>query len=285
MWTQIVGKIRLGLMPMINHWWQVPLYVSSRGLTTSLMPYGERGLEMEFDFERHVLAITTTEGGVREVRLEPRSVADFYAETMARLEELDMPVKILARPTEVEVAIPFVEDHQHDSYDAEYAHRFWQSLVQADRVFTGFRSGFVGKASAVNFWWGAFDLASARFSGREAPEHPGGVPNCPDWVMRAAYSHEVSAHGYWPGAADEGAFYAYAYPAPHGYADWPVEPGAAYYDSALGEFLLPYRAVRAADDPDGMVNAFLRSTYEAAAELAAWDRRALEAKNAAGPAG
>jgi hypothetical protein len=276
MWTQIVGKIRLGLMPMMNHWWQAPLYVSSQGLTTALMPYGDRGLEMEFDFLRHILEIRTTEGASRDVRLEPRSVADFYAETMARMAELDMPVKIHPRPIEVEVAIPFVDDHQHHSYDAEYAHRFWQSLVHANRLFTEFGSGWVGKASPINFWWGGFDLAGDRFSGRKAPVHPGGIPNCPDYVQWEAFSHEVCAYGYWPDGGDEGAFYAYVYPAPAGYTDWPVEPGPAYYDPNWGDFLLPYQAVRTADDPDAMVKTFLRSTYEAAAELGAWDRRALE---------
>jgi hypothetical protein len=276
MWTQIVGKIRLSLMPMINHWWQVPLYVSSRGLTTSVMPYGDRGVEMEFDFQRHVLEISTTDGRAREIRLEPRSVADFYAETVSRLAELDAAVRIVARPTEVELAIPFADDQEHASYDAAYARLFWQSLVQADRIFTNFRSGFAGKASRVNFWWGAFDLASARFSGRTAPPHPGGVPHCPDWVMREAYSHEVSSHGYWPGGADEGAFYAYAYPPPPGYSDWPVEPEAAYYDPGFREFILPYQAVRTANDPEAMLKGFLKSTYEAAAQLGGWDRRALE---------
>jgi hypothetical protein len=276
MWTQIVGKIRLRLMPMINHWWQVPLYVSSRGLTTSLMPYGDRGLEMEFDFDRHVLEISTTDGRLREIRLEPRSVADFYAETMTRLAELEMPVKIVAHPNEVAVAIPFADDREHDSYDARSAQLFWQSLVQADRVFTDFRSRFVGKASPVSFWWGGFDLATCRFSGRDAPAHPGGIPNCPDFVMREALSQELSEYGYWPGEGDEGAFYAYAYPAPANYAAWAVKPDAAYYDPAMGEFLLPYQAVRAAEDPDGLLLTFLQSTYEAAAELADWDRRALE---------
>jgi hypothetical protein len=276
MWTQIVGKGRLGLMPMINHWWQVPLYVSFRGLTTSLMPYGGRCLEMEFNFQRHVLEISTTGGQVREVRLEPRSVADFYAETMARLAELDMAVRIFPHPTEVAEAIPFANDRQHASYDPGYALRFWQSLVQAERIFTRFRSRFIGKVSPVNFWWGAFDLASARFSGREAPAHPGGLPNCPDWVMREAYSHEICSQGYWPGGGNEGAFYAYAYPSPPNYSAWPVEPEAAYYDPGFREFLLPYEAVRTADDPDRMLTAFLQSTYEAAAQLGAWDRQALE---------
>ena len=276
MWTQIVGKIRLGLMPMINHWWQVPLYVTARGLSTSLMPYGTRGLEMEFNFHRHVMEIVTTDGQAREVRLEPRSVADFYAEVMARLEELDMPLKILARPIEVEGAIPFAEDHDHHTYDPEYAHKFWQSLVQAERVFVDFRSHFVGKVSPVNFYWGAFDLASGRFSGRDAPTHPGGVPNTPDSVQRAAYTHEVSAYGYWPGGGDEGAFYAYAYPAPPGYADRAVRPVAAYYDPAFAEFLLPYQAVRSAENPDALLTEFLQSAYEAAADLGLWDRKSLE---------
>jgi hypothetical protein len=276
MWTQVVGKVRLQLMPRINHWWQVPLYVTSRGLTTSLMPYRDRGLEIEFDFHRHVLEMRTTDGRTREVRLEARSVADFYAETMARLLELSMPVQIVARPSEVAVAIPFADDHEHDSYDATHAHRFWQLLVQSERVFTDFRSGFRGKASPVHFFWGGFDLASTRFSGRPAPRHRGGVPNCPDRVQHEAYSHEVSSHGYWPGAGDEGVFYAYAYPEPPDYPAWSVEPGAAGYDLAAGEFILPYETVRAAGDPDGLLLSFLQSTYDASAELANWDREALE---------
>ena len=278
MWTQIVGKVRLGLMPMINHWWQVPLYVTARGLSTSLMPYGNRGLEMEFDFQRHVLDIRTTDGHAREVALAPRSVADFYAEVMAALAEVGMSITMVARPIEVEGPIPFAEDDEHHSYDAEYARRFWESLVQTQRVFTAFRSGFVGKVSPVNFYWGAFDLASGRFSGRPAPTHPGGVPNCPDYVQRAAYTHEVSAYGYWPGGGDEGTFYAYAYPAPRGYAEHTVRPADAHYDPDLAEFLLPYAAVRSADDPDARLTEFLTSTYEIAADLGHWDRQGLEAR-------
>jgi hypothetical protein len=276
MWTQVVGKVRLALEPMRNHWWQVPLYVTSKGLTTSLMPYGDRGMEMEFDFQRHVLGIRTTDGGSHEVRLQPRSVADFYAETMARLAELETPVEIVPRPTEVAVAIPFDEDEAHASYDPDAAHRFWRSLVHAHRVMTEFRSGFIGKVSPVHFFWGGFDLACTRFSGRSAPPHPGGVPNCPDWVQEAAYSHEVSSCGYWPDGAPEGIFYAYAYPAPPGFGDWPVLPEAASFDSDLGEFVLPYEAVRSADNPDELLLAFMQSTYEAAAELGAWDRGGLE---------
>ncbi len=277
MWTQVVGKVRLALEPAVNHTWQAPLYVSARGLTTSLMPYGDRGVEMEFDFQRHVLDIRTTDGGEGQVRLEPRSVADFHAETMAQLERLGMPVVILPRPVEVQVAIPFAEDDTHSSYDPEYTHDFWLSLVHAKRVFTEFRSGFIGKASNIHFFWGSFDLAVTRFSGRAAPLYPGAAPNCAPWVMQEAYSHEVSSCGYWPAGADEGTFYSYAYPEPEGFRDWPVEPAGAYYDPQLGEFLLPYELVRKAADPDVLVLAFLQSTYEAAAELAGWNRTELEA--------
>ena len=281
MWTQVVGKVRLALEPALNHTWQAPLYVSARGLTTSLMPYGDRGLEMEFDLHRHVLDIRTTDGGEGQVRLEPRTVADFYAETMARLEHLGMPVAIMPRPVEVEVAIPFSEDNKHSSYDAEYAHDFWLLLVHVKRVFTEFRSRFIGKASTVHFFWGSFDLAVTRFSGRAAPLYPGAVPNCPPWVMQEAYSHEVSSCGYWPGGADEGTFYSYAYPEPAGFRDWPVEPASSFYDPELGEFLLPYELVRKAADPDMLLLAFLHSTYEAAAELARWNRTGLEAPSPA----
>lgn len=276
LWTQVVGKVRLALEPMINHWWQAPLYVTARGLTTSLMPYGTRGLDMTFDFQRHVLEIRTTDGGSREVALAPRSVADFYTEVMARLGELGMPVEIIARPVETPVAVPFADDEEHASYDAGYARGFWLSLVQAQRVLTVFRSEFVGKSSPVHFFWGAFDLAVTRFSGRTAPPHPGAVPNCPDWVTREAYSHEVSSCGYWPGGTWSGAFYSYAYPEPPGFRQWPVAPAQAQYDSDLGEFILPYDTVRGAADPDALLLSFLRSSYEAAADLASWDRAALE---------
>ena len=276
LWTQVVGKIRLGLMPPRNHWWQVPLYVTARGLTTSLMPYRNRGVEIEFDFHRHVLDIRTSDGETTKVSLEPRSVADFYAETMSRMDELGMEVKIFTRPVEVAGAIPFEHDHEHVSYDPEYAHRFWQSLVNAQRVFVKFGSGFVGKTSPINFWWGGFDLAGGRFSGRPAPPHPGGIPNCPDFVTRFAYTHEEAAYGYWPGGGGEGSFYAYAYPEPAGYAKVPVRPDDAYFDRELGDFLLPYQSVRSAVDPDALLAGFLRSTYEAAANLGSWDRRALE---------
>jgi hypothetical protein len=276
LWTQIVGKVRLALEPWINHSWQIPLYVNARGLTTSLMPQGGRGVEIQFDFQRHVLEIRTTDGAERLVTLEPRSVADFYAETMARLAEVGVSVEILPRPVELPVAIPFPEDKTHASYDPEYAHRFWLSLVQAQRVLTRFRSRFVGKVSPVHFFWGGFDLAVTRFSGRDAPLHPGGVPHCADWVMQDAYSQEVSSCGYWPNGGAEGVFYAYAYPEPSGFQEWPVEPAEAVYEPGLGEFVLPYEVVRTADDPDATLLSFLQSTYEAAAEPGRWDRRHLE---------
>ncbi len=276
LWTQVVGKVRLALEPWINHSWQVPLYVNARGLTTSLMPDGGRGVEMQFDFVRHVLEIRTTDGAEGRVGLEPRTVADFHAETMARLTEVGVTVDILARPVEVPVAIPFPDDKTHASYDAGYAHRFWLSLVQAHRVLTLFRSRFVGKVSPVHFFWGGFDLAVTRFSGRDAPLHPGGVPNCADWVMQDAYSQEVSSCGYWPSGGSEGVFYAYAYPEPDGFRRWPVAPADARYDPELGEYLLPYEVVRQADDPDATLLAFLQTTYEAAAGPGRWDRRRLE---------
>ncbi len=276
MWTQIVGKVRLALEPMLNHWWQVPLYVSARGLTTSLMHAGAMGLEIEFDVIDHVLDLRTSDGRTRQVALEPRSVASFYAATMAALHELDVPVTILARPVEVVEAIPFADDEQHHAYDAAAVQRFWRALVQAHQVMARFRSGFVGKASPVHFFWGGPDLAVTRFSGRKAPKHRGGVPNCADWVQELAYSHEVSSCGFWPGGSAEGSFYSYAYPQPEGFAAWPVTPDAAYYDDDLGEFLLPYAAVRTAEDPDALLLGFFESTYEAAAELAGWDRPALE---------
>jgi hypothetical protein len=276
MWTQVVGKVRLALEPMVNHWWQVPLYVSARGLTTSLMHAGPTGVEIEFNLVDHVLDMRTTDGRSRHVPLEPRSVASFYEATMAALSDLGVRVTIFPRPVEVVEAIPFADDEQHHAYDAAAVHRFWLALVQAHRVMARFRAGFAGKASPVHFFWGGSDLAVTRFSGRRAPKHPGGVPNCADWVMELAYSHEVSSCGFWPGGTAEGTFYSYAYPEPDGYAAWPVTPDAAYYDGDLGEFLLPYAAVRTAEEPDATLLSFFESTYEAAADLGGWDRTALE---------
>jgi Family of unknown function (DUF5996) len=276
LWTQIVGKVRMALSPMINQWWQVPLYVSARGLTTSLMHAGGRGVEMEFNFIDHRLDVRTSDGDSGHVELTAQSIADFYSTTMAVLADLGVTVSILARPVETPRSVPFAEDDAPRPYDRAAAHRFWLALVQASRVMTVFRARYQGKVSPVHFFWGAADLAVTRFSGRRAPTHPGGAPNCADWVMELAYSHEVSSCGFWPGGSDEGSFYAYAYPVPDGFTDWPVEPDAAYYDAALGEFILPYRAVRTASDPDTTLLAFFQSTYEAAATLANWDRESLE---------
>jgi hypothetical protein len=276
MWIQVVGKIRLALTPLINHWWNVPLYVSARGLTTSLMHAQGRGLEIEFDFIDHVLDLRTTDGDRRHVVLEPQSVARFYRATMAALDGIGLDVALNTRPSEVVDAIPFDRDERHHAYDGDAAHRWWLALVQVERLLTEFRSRFVGKASPVHLFWGGADLCTTRFSGRPAPTHPGGVPNCPDWVQVLAYSHEVSSAGFWPGAGDEGMFYAYAYPEPAGFGGWTVQPAGAYYDADLQEFLLPYTTVRTADDPDATLLSFLQSTYEAAATLADWDRAALE---------
>ena len=276
LWAQIVGKIRLELAPRVNHWWHSTLYVTATGLTTSLIPYHRSAFELSFDFPGGVLVLHTVEGKHREIRLEPRSVADFHTEVFARLAEVGVDVPILGRPVEVPVAIPFAEDEEHASYDADAVIRFWRSLVDATRVLTLFRSRFVGKSSPVHFFWGAFDLAVTRFSGRTAPRHPGGAPNCADWVMELAYSHEVSSAGYWPGGTEEGLFYSYAYPEPAGFREAPVEPEAASFDESLGEFVLPYRAVREAPDPDGALLTFLDSTYSVAAELGHWPRSSLE---------
>ena len=276
LWTQVMGKVRLALEPMVNHWWQVPLYVSARGLTTSLMDVGGRGLEIEFDFIDHRLNLRTSDGQSEAVTLEPRTVASFYAATMGALKDLGVAVEIFPRPVEMAEVIRFPDDEVHRSYDADAARRFWLALVQSHRVMTRFRARFIGKVSPVHFFWGAADLAVSRFSGRRAPKHPGGVPNCADWVQEMAYSHELSSCGFWPGGSAEGSYYSYAYPQPDGFADWSVVPEAAYFDSTLGEFILPYASVRKAEDPDALLLDFFQNTYEAAAELAQWDRTALE---------
>ena len=252
LWSQIVGKIRLSQTPWINHSWHVPLYVAARGLTTSPIPYGEEYFEIDFDFIDHRLLINTSNGDHFSFALEPMSVADFYRKIMEGLVELGIKVSIWPMPVELpDPVLPFPENATQASYDPEAVGRFWQVLLQVNRVFTEFRSRFIGKVSPVHFFWGAFDLAVTRFSGQTAPTHPGGVPNCADWVMQEAYSHEVSSAGFWPGAGlGEAAFYAYAYPAPEGFSDFPVRPGAAYYHDGLGEFILPYEAVRTAENPD-----------------------------------
>lgn len=271
LWTQIVGKTRMALGPEINHWWGVPFYVDATGLTTSLMAFGSRGLEIRFDFLNHELLFLVTDGTRRTMSLEPRTVANFYAEYTAHLNELGVDVTIFGTPVELPQAIPFAEDTVHKSYDGAAMADFWRSLVSAHRVFSAFRGEFRGKSSPVHFFWGAFDLAVTRFSGRPAPAHPGGVPNCPDWVMHEAYNEEVSSAGYWPGGAEEGVFYSYAYPHPEGFDTHPAVMSPAYWDSALGEYVLPYRTVREASDPDAMLHTFLEQTYRAAAETAHWE--------------
>ena len=278
LWTQVVGKVRLALAPMVNHWWQVPLYVCARGLTTSAMPYGDRVVELTFDFRDHVLRVETSDGGSRTVALAPRSVADFHGETMAALRAVGVDVRIHRRPVELPAVIPFDEDETHAAYDGEAVRRCWRILAQAGRVLGEFRGRFVGKCSPVHFWWGSFDLACTRFSGRRAPPHPGGIPNLPDRVAREAYSHECMSAGWWPGggAVNEPAFYAYAYPEPAGCPEAGIRPDAAYYHPELREWILPYDAVRTAADPDALLLAFLESTYDVVARLGAWDRSALE---------
>ncbi len=280
LWTQIVGKIRLAKTPWLNHSWHVTLYVSARGLTTSPIPDGTRTFEIEFDFIAHMLRVTTSDGQSREVKLHAMTVAEFYAEVMHALAALGIEVAIIMKPNEVAEPIPFDRDTVHKSYDADYANRFWRVLAASHQVMSHFRSGFLGKVSPVHFFWGSFDLAVTRFSGRSAPRHPGGVPALPDNVAQEAYSHEVSSAGFWPGGGlapiDFAAFYSYAYPAPDGFAKAKVKPAAAYFHEQLGEFLLPYDDVRKAADPDAALMDFLVSTYEAAANLSKWDRAALE---------
>jgi hypothetical protein len=283
-WTQIAGKIRLAQSPWINHSWHVTLYVTATGLTTSPIPYGTRTFQLDFDFIRHRLTMQVSDGGQGGFPLEPQSVAAFYRRVMHELIRLDLRVHINKKPNEVPDAIPFDEDESHRAYDAEYAHRFWRVLVQVDRVFKRFRARFIGKCSPVHFFWGAPDLAVTRFSGRPAPPHPGGIPNLPDEVAREAYSHEVSSAGFWPGGGPISypAFYSYAYPEPDGFKTAPMK-GAAFYSKELGEFIMPYDAVRESLFPDDTLLEFLQSTYEAAANLARWDRDALERAEGAIP--
>ena len=278
LWTQIVGKIRLTKAPWLNHSWQVALYVTPRGLTTSPIPDGARTFQIDFDFLDHVLRISTSDGAQRHFALAGQSVANFYTATMAALAELGIAAPIDEMPNELPEPIRFSQDTVHASYDRGAITRFQQILVNSDRVFKQFRTGFLGKASPVHFFWGSFDLAVTRFSGRRAPRHPGGVPNLPDAVAHEAYSHEVSSAGFWPGsgAIDYPAFYSYAYPEPPGFRTATVRPDAAFFSEAAGEFIMPYDAVRKADDPDKALLDFLQSTYEAAAIAANWDRNALE---------
>ena len=273
MWTQIVGKVRLEQTPLVNHWWNVPLYVSARGLTTTAMPYDDRFFEMEFDFIDHDLVIASSDGASTRVKLEPKSVATFYRQTMSALGEVGIEVDIWKMPVEIPDPIPFDQDEQHASYDPEYVKRFWEVLRSSDRVLQEFRARFIGKSSPVHFFWGSFDLAVTRFSGRPAPARPDA-----DTITREAYSHEVISHGWWPGQGSLGkpAFYSYTAPAPEGLSTATVKPEQAYYSSDLGNFLLLYDDFLAAPDPEAMLMDFLQSTYEAGANLAHWDRAALE---------
>lgn len=273
MWTQVVGKIRLALTPLINHWWNVPLYVSSRGLTTSPIPYRNRPFEMWFDFIDHQLVLQMSDGVRRVLPLSPMSVADFYRQVMQMLKASEIDVKIWRMPVEIPNPIPFDEDRVHASYDPGAAQTFWRILLSVECVFEEFRSRFLGKSSPIHFFWGSFDLAVTRFSGRRAPERPGA-----DRMTREAYSHEVSSVGFWPGSGDMTgpAFYSYAAPEPSGFRDWPVRPGSAHYDSQLGEFILMYDEMRSAPSPGAALLDFCQSTYEAGATLGKWDRNALE---------
>lgn len=276
MWTQIVGKIRMVLSPKLNHYWHSTLYVTPRGLTTSAIPYGNREFSINFDFIDHNLVIPTSDGQTKVLPLAPRSVADFYEELMATLRGLEIEARINAKPDEVTDPIPFAEDTVHASYEAEKANRFWRILMQIDRVFKEFRSDFIGKSSPVHFFWGSFDLAVTRFSGRRAPERPGA-----DRITREAYSHEVISHGFWPGGGNikSPAIYSYTAPAPEGLDKHPIRPGSAFYSQEMSEFLLMYDDIRQSDAPDDLLMEFCRSTYEAGANLGGWNREELERKS------
>jgi len=278
LWTQIVGKVRLALTPWLNHSWHVPLYVNARGLTTSLIPCAPRGLEIQFDFIAQELSVTTTDGGARRMPLVPMSVAQFHTDTLRMLSELDVAVTINDYPCEIAAALHFTRDRSLRNYDGHQARQLWRALVQVERVLQRFRTRFIGKCSPVHFFWGSFDLAVTRFSGRRAPDFAGKVPGVGPAIMREAYSHEVSSAGFWPGGpgAEYAAFYSYAYPTPAEFKHARIEPTAAFFSESLGEYLLPYDAVRAASDPDATLLAFLESTYAAAANTASWDRAALE---------
>jgi hypothetical protein len=280
MWTQIVGKIRLALSPYMNHWWQVPLYVTARGLTTSPIPYDEETFEIAFDFIDHNLLIQKSDGAAKMLHLAPRSVAEFYTELMAALRSMDIAVKIWTMPVEIPDPIPFDQDRTHASYDPDYANRFWRILVASDQILKEFRGRFIGKARPVHFFWGSFDLAVTRFSGRRAPRHPGGIAHLPDAITREAYSQEVSSLGFWPGndQVPTALFYSYAYPSPDGFAEAKVKPADAYFHPQLREFVLPYDKVRRVESPDEAILEFAQSAYDAASSLAKWDRAAFEEK-------
>ncbi len=278
LWTQIVGKTCVALVPWLNHSWHVTLHVTARGLATPLIHAGGRDVQIEFDFIDHALWLRTTNGETRRIALEPMAVADFHAAFLKAIADLGIQLRLEGTPNEMAEAIPFAEDRIHNSYDGEFVNRFWRILVRTHQVFSLFRTSFLGKTSPVHFFWGGFDLAVTRFSGRRAPMHPGGIPHLSDDVTREAYSHEVSSAGFWPGGPpiDYAAFYSYAYPAAEGFASSPVRPAQAFFHAELGEFILPYDAVRESADPKGTLLAFLQSTYVAAAETGKWDRAELE---------
>jgi hypothetical protein len=278
-WMQIVGKTRLQFAPMQNHWWNCTLYLTTRGLGTSPMPDGARTFEVDVDFIDHSLVVTTSDGAIRTIPLKPRSVADFFAEYLETLRSIGIRPRIWPVPQELDDNLRFDEDRIHTSYDPDASHRFWRALADIDRVLKTYRAKFLGKSSPSHVWWGSFDIACTRFSGNRAPPHPGGVPNCADYVMTEAYSHECISVGWWPGSAgrmDEPGFYAYAYPEPTGYAVAAIKPAGAYYHPQLRDWVLPYDAVRNAPDPDAAALEFFESTYSAAADLGHWDRTALE---------
>jgi hypothetical protein len=283
LWTQIVGKVRIACTPLINHWWNATFDVTSRGLLSAAMSYRGRTFDIAFDFAEHRLRVEASDGRAEVIALAPMTVADFYAAVVQALHRLDIDVQIWTTPSEIEGAIPFEQDRTHKQYDRVYIERFWQALVQANRVFTEFRARFIGKVSPVHFFWGGLDLAVTRFSGRTAPPLKGETPNVAKWVMDEAYSHEVSSCGFWPGNGGYGraAFYVYAYPEPAGYGATRLKTAEAAYDDNLGQFILPYDAVRQARDPDALLLGFLQETYEAAAALAKWDRKALERQSPA----
>ena len=285
LWTQIVGKVAVARSPWLNHSWHLTLRLSARGLVTPLISAGAVSLQLEFDFIRHALTVRCTDGGERRVALEPGTVAGFYAAVMEALGDVGAPTRIVAKPNELADAQPFADDHERRAYEPQAAHDLWRALVQIERVFARFRTRFIGKTSPIHFFWGSADLAVTRFSGRRAPLHPGGIPNLPDAVTREAYSHEVSSAGFWAGdpGTPEPSFYAYAYPTPAGFAEARLSPDGARFDPRLGEFILPYERMRSAPDPDEALLAFLQTTYAAAADLAGWDRAALEREE--GPVG
>jgi hypothetical protein len=284
LWTQIAGKVRIALTPLINHWWNATFLVTARGLAAPAMPYADGTFDIVFDFVPHRLVVETSDGRAESFALKPMTVADFYAEFMELLRRLGIDTRIRAMPCEIENAVPFDQDRTHAQYDPAYAQKFWLALVQVNRVMNEFRSRFIGKVSPVHFFWGSFDLAVTRFSGRTAPPPKSVTPGVASWVMAEAYSHEVSSCGFWPGNGGYGraAFYVYAYPEPAGYGDTPLRTVEAFYDKNVGQFILPYDAVRQARDPDALLLGFLQETYDAAADLAKWDRNALERRSAAG---